>query len=501
VTYQSLDGFRRFTFLVVISAALSSLAACGGSGNGAGRVVASVQSIQISPANPEAAIGQTLQLKATASYSDGSRGDVTGQVSWSSSNSTVATTTSNGQVAAMSAGIAAIHASLSGVNAATQLMVGGSGGGLPRGYAYIASADAQRRQVPGVVYQYTIGPDGSLTPMSVASTPAGVTPTAMVSDPTAHYVYAVNLGDDTISQYAVGAGGVLMALSPPAVSVTGPFPYAAGYSVSVDPSGRFLYVVTMPQDPPGLSASIAQYSIGSDGTLTPLVPAYVSVPASASGPLAIDPSGQHAYLAGATSAPGGQVSQFSIGADGTLAQLAPATVLATRAAIGVTIAPSGQTAYVLSTCVDNACDGQVAQYTIGANGVLTSTGAITLTGSHVNPVAMVTDGTGSSAYLLTNFMGVDTNTGAVYQYAIDSTDALVSDTPTSLGVASGYVAESTYGPHLYALSANAVGFASGSPAGGHVDHYAIGSGGLLAAVSTTPVVASLPTAMALVAAH
>src|SRR4029077_6409729 len=115
--------------------------------------------------------------------------------------------------------------------------------------------------------------------------------------------------------------------------------------------------------------------------------------------------------------------------------LAPASVAATREAIGVTVAPSGETAYVLSTCVDDACDGQVEQYTIGATGALTSTGAITLTGSHVNPIAMVTDGAVSSAYLLTNFMGVDTNAGAVYQYAIDNTGALVADMPTSLGVA------------------------------------------------------------------
>jgi hypothetical protein len=51
------------------------------------------------------------------------------------------------------------------------------------------------------------------------------------------------------------------------------------------------------------------------------------------------------------------------------------------------------------------------------------------------------------------------------------------------------------------LSANAVGFASGLPPGGHIDHYAIGSGGLLTAVATTTVAASLPTSMTLVLAH
>jgi hypothetical protein len=114
---------------------------------------------------------------------------------------------------------------------------------------------------------------------------------------------------------------------------------------------------------------------------------------------------------------------------------------------------------------------------------------------------MVTDGSGSGAYLLANAMGVDTNAGAVYQYAVDSTGALIADMPASLPVASGAVAESSYGNNLYALSANAIGFVSGQLPGGHIDHYVIGSGGLLTAMSTTTVTGSLPTSMTVVVAH
>jgi len=174
-------------------------------------------------------------------------------------------------------------------------------------------------------------------------------------------------------------------------------------------------------------------------------------------------------------------------------------VAATQGTVAVTIAPSGQTAYVMSTCIDTACDGQIEPYTIGANGTLTATGLVTLSGANVNPVEMVTDGSG--AYLLANAMGVDANAGAVYQYAIESTGALAADTPASLSVASGSVAESTYGSNLYALSANAIGFVSGQPPGGHIDHYVIGTGGLLTAVGTTTVIGSLPTSMTLVVAH
>lgn len=88
----------------------------------------------------------------------------------------------------------------------------------------------------------------------------------------------------------------------------------------------------------------------------------------------------------------------------------------------------------------------------------------------------------------------------MYQYAIDRTGGLVSDTPASLTVASGAVAESIHGPNLYALSANSIGFVPGPP-GGHADHYVIGSDGLLTAVSTTTLAEGLPTSMTLVVAY
>lgn len=372
-------------------------------------------------------------------------------------------------------------------------------GRQPAAYVYVASADVSVSTMPGAVYQYSIGADGSVAPLSVASVPTGVTPRAVVSDPSGHYVYVANEGDATISQYAIGADGALAALSPAVVPIAGP--QNAGYTASIDPSGKFLYVVGSPRDPAGPSASIAQYAIQSGGTLAPLAQAFLSLSVFASGSLAIDSTGQYAYLPGAASAPGGLVSQFSINADGTLSPLTPATVAAAQGTLAVAIAPSGQTAYVMSACTDTACDGQIEAYAIGTNGSLTPTGVVTGVGSHIDPMEMATDASGANAYVLTNAMAVDTNAGAVYQYAVGSTGALTADMPASLPVASGAVAESTYGNNLYALSANAVGFASGQPAGGHIDQFVIGSDGLLTAVSTATVAGSLPTSMTLVVTH
>jgi hypothetical protein len=114
---------------------------------------------------------------------------------------------------------------------------------------------------------------------------------------------------------------------------------------------------------------------------------------------------------------------------------------------------------------------------------------------------MVVDTSGSSAYLLTNLMGVDTNMGAVYGYAINNAGDLVPDTPASVGVESAAVAETTYGPNLYALSANAGVSGSRHQPGGHVDHYAIGPGGRLSAVGTITVAEGFPTGITLVTTH
>src|SRR5215472_538208 len=71
----------------------------------------------------------------------------------------------------------------------------------PTGYAYIVTATAQSQ---GAVVPYTIAASGSLSPLSSGSVPTGMNPTSIVADPTGHYVYVVNLGDATISQFSVG---------------------------------------------------------------------------------------------------------------------------------------------------------------------------------------------------------------------------------------------------------------------------------------------------------
>ena len=170
----------------------------------------------------------------------------------------------------------------------------------PRGqYAYVLnSAD-------NTVSQYSVGSGGALTPLSSPAVPTGAAPTAIVVDPSSHYVYAVNSVDDTVSQYAIGPGGALNPLSTPVVaSGSGPT------SIAADPTGPYVYVTNE------TSGTISEYRIGAGGALTLFNSIIVGAADLGVNAISVDPTGQYAYAAIS-----GTGYEYSIGADGTLTPL------------------------------------------------------------------------------------------------------------------------------------------------------------------------------------
>jgi len=69
-----------------------------------------VSALEVSGAVPLTGIGQTVQLKATATLSDGTLQNVTTTAAWRSSDASVATVSSGGLVTALTSGIATITA-------------------------------------------------------------------------------------------------------------------------------------------------------------------------------------------------------------------------------------------------------------------------------------------------------------------------------------------------------------------------------------------------------
>ncbi len=84
---------------------------------------ATLTSIAITPANPTLALGQTVQLTATGTYSDGSTQDITSQVQWNSSASTVATVSSTGLLISLRTGGSTLSATRTGVTGQTTLTI------------------------------------------------------------------------------------------------------------------------------------------------------------------------------------------------------------------------------------------------------------------------------------------------------------------------------------------------------------------------------------------
>jgi 6-phosphogluconolactonase (cycloisomerase 2 family) len=149
---------------------------------------------------------------------------------------------------------------------------------------------------------------------------AGGTPESVGVDPSGRFVYVANSADPSVAGYTIDPStGVLTHISCTSACTLGNF--AAGgapQSVSVDPSGKFVYVANSADD------SISAYAIDdATGALTPIdasgLPGTQNFPTGAS-PTSIttDLSGQFAYVSNSNAS---TVSAYAI--DATTGALVP----------------------------------------------------------------------------------------------------------------------------------------------------------------------------------
>ncbi|MGO8867700.1 MAG: lactonase family protein [Alphaproteobacteria bacterium] len=221
---------------------------------------------------------------------------------------------------------------------------------------------------------------GQLSPIGSAVA-TGSSPGGIAVDPSGRFVYVTNYVDNTVSAYTIDAGtGALTAIyGSPFAGEPGPY-HADPDSITVDASGRFAYVVM-----DGLQ-TVWTYTIDANsGALTGTGPSVIvgGTPYS----ITADPAGQFVYVTcesglspilayaidastGALTAVAG--SPFGVGPDFT-------TSLA--------VDPSGQFAYVA-----NVAKSTISTYTIDAgSGALTATGSVVATGAE--PLFVTTTGT------------------------------------------------------------------------------------------------------------
>jgi len=227
------------------------------------------------------------------------------------------------------------------------------------GSAYVVNTGARS------VSQYTIAPDGTLSPKSPVSVAAGtgasgaaVTPDLPSVTPS---VYVTNFSDSSISQYTIAANGTLSPKSPATVSAgLGNGPGA----VAVSPDGHSAYVTN------GNTDLISQYTVAADGTLSPKTPFTVGAGRGPVG-VAVSRDGGSAYVTNrgdpSVSKPA-SVSQYTIAPNGTLSPKSPPAVPAGNGASAVVLSPDGASAYVT-----NFSDNTVSRYQINPlNGTLST---------------------------------------------------------------------------------------------------------------------------------
>jgi 6-phosphogluconolactonase (cycloisomerase 2 family) len=349
-----------------------------------------------------------VHFKAIGSYTDGTTKDLAANVTWTSSDTTIASIDSSGAAtAAALLGSTNIGATMTGgptINS-VQMVV------TATVYAYATNFG------DNTVSQYKVGPGGSLIQLTVAAVPAGQNPFSISVEPTGEYVYVSNYGSATVSQYGIASDGQLIALGevPTGMDPNG---------VTIDHADRFAYVANLG------SSTVSQYKIGLDGKLVPM-----SMPTVPSGPgpaaLTVDPTDHFAYAAnfgGAVNTPPpgpASISQYSIGADGSLTAMSSATVVSDPGPNALTIDPSSKYLYVANMGDGSAGpNGTVGQYNINSDGSLTAMSTPSVpTGKR--PVGITIDPTGHYVYV------ANQNDNTISQYTVGAVGALTAmSTPT-----------------------------------------------------------------------
>lgn len=222
----------------------------------------------------------------------------------------------------------------------------------------------------------------------------GTGPSAVTIDPTGRFAYVANNGDASVSAYLIDpSSGVLSRVTcTAACSTSGNF--MAGLSpssVTIDPSGKFAYVVN------DAGSSVSVFSISAaDGSLTS---AWTKTTAAGPKSITIDPTGKFAYVAVSS---GNKVEGYSIDAGtGALTFIDMDTVTVGPQSIttggtgpkSVTVDISGNYLYVVNDG-GGIASASVSAFSINTTtGVLTSLGAATVTGATSASVSVATTGT------------------------------------------------------------------------------------------------------------
>ncbi len=476
----------------------------GGNGNSP-----TLASLAVTPANPSITQGTTQQFTATGTFSDNSKQDLTGSVTWTSSSTTVATISGSGLANGASSGSSTITVTSGLVNGSTKLTV------TPR-LNSIAVTPPNPTIVAGTAQQFTATgtfSDGSMQDLTSSVTWTSVTKTVATIN-NAGLATAVASGSSIImaASGAVTGSTTLNVIAPTLSSITvipansfiiknvtkqftaiGTFtngsiqdltnsvtwsssaPAVATISttglVSTVTAGQ---ICTYSCGDTGIKATSGTVSGSTDLTVTAVPPTrfayalnqfdltittytvnlitgqlrasgYIQTPGSAPSNVVVDPSGKFAYVPDFTS---NTVAAFTIDPKiGALTAVA-GSPLATGTGPGAAVVdPSSKFLYV-----SNSRSNNVSAYTINS-----ATGALTaVTGSPfaaTTPGALVVDPTGKFLYVAES--GTNSMNSGVFAFTINATTGAltpVAGSPFAADAGTGDLLVDPSGKFLYAAN-------------------------------------------------
>lgn len=189
-----------------------------------------------------------------------------------------------------------------------------------------------------------------------------------------------------------------------------------GYSVGrSDPVALNTYAYVGLENGPDQTFSIAQFQVSSEGIFTALNPASVPVDLY-SNSLSADPSGRYLFSGGSeNSLAPGEILQFVIGSDGTLAGNATPSVGTGELPGAVAFTPNGRFAVAV-----NDGDNTVSSYAMNSAGSLS---LINTVPTGLNPTLAIIDGTGQFAYVAALGQG-NSQLATISEYTIASSGVL-----------------------------------------------------------------------------
>jgi 6-phosphogluconolactonase (cycloisomerase 2 family) len=419
--------------------------------------------LQVSPANPNAAVGTTVQFTALELLSNGLTQPLTGAVTWTSGTTTTATIAgTTGLAQALAAGTSVIKATEAGTGftgTSTITVVAAQAR-----FAYLADANASTFDAFAVV--------ASTGVFTTLPSPAANQPVQVIVHPSGHFLYIID-GTSYVAVYTVnsttgtavntgfqtvpaGTNG----FSKGVIDRTGSFFYAVSNGNQTGPSDA-LYAYTINQTTGALTAVA-----GSPFTTNLNVPTDVQI--------AHQTGATNDYLYVINAGDGvtaSTVAGFSIDpTSGLPTALGTPTIPTGVAPVFSTIDPSGTHLYV-----PNSVDVTVSVYSIASTGILTQVGTATSITDGTTPASfpfnVAVDPTDTYLYVVDSpFLNA---AGAVYGFKIGTNGAI--GTPVGLAVGTGN------GPTGIVIDPTGVLVAVDNNGGNSISAYALGAGGVLTA--------------------